>query len=161
MQESKLFTTTTDLPISSIFELANTTLTYEPIDRIWSPYQESYLVESILAGLPMMPIYMLEECSTPTPLVKKSITRYIALNGRETIDILCRLVEDKIVLQNHFDLKPSVKGKKFHQLSTEQQHTLWDKPCIRVVLILHSSDEKLKRQAVRLLFKQGHNLDSL
>lgn len=161
MQEPKLFTTTTDLPISSLFELANTTLNYEPLNRIWTPYQESYLVESILAGLPMMPIYMLEECCTPTLRIKKSITKYIALNGRETIDTLCRLIEDKIVLQGHFTIKPSVKGKTFHQLSTEQQHTLWDKPCIRVVLILHSSDEKLKRQAVRLLSGQGYNLDFL
>lgn len=92
-------------------------------EGVWTKAAKSYLVDSILNGRPIPPIYMQR-----TPAVQTGRTEFAVIDGQQRIRALKEFLDDgfKLTELGEHSVAKDYKGKTFSDLPTEMQQMLWN-----------------------------------
>jgi hypothetical protein len=80
---------------------------------VWNQEQQSFLVDSILRGLPVPEIYIQTDTSAD------GAERTLIVDGQQRISACIKFIEDKLKLVGGDELDPQWRGKTFSQLSED------------------------------------------
>ena len=86
---------------------------------VWSPEQSSYLIDSILHGLPFPEVYVRSE-TTP-----EGKTTYQVVDGQQRIRSILDFSRNDLVLTGD-DISPKWVGKSFIDLGDDEKTTFWN-----------------------------------
>jgi uncharacterized protein with ParB-like and HNH nuclease domain len=99
---------------------------------IWSLAQKCFLIDSILSDIPIPPVY-LNVTSQKVGGVRKTI--YEVVDGQQRLRAILEFLNDKFSLDEHtirlYKVSPlfsKLVGKKYSELSEEQQDKIWNFP---------------------------------
>lgn len=87
--------------------------------HVWEDEQSSYLIDTILNGLPFPEIYVRSETSA------EGITTYEVVDGQQRIRSILDFATDDLVLVGE-DVSPKWFGKSFEDLSPKEKKRFWD-----------------------------------
>lgn len=86
---------------------------------VWRPEQSSYLIDTILHGLPFPEIYMRSTTTTDGK------TTYEVVDGQQRIRSILDFARGDLILEGD-DVAPALIGKTFSDLSDDQKRAFWD-----------------------------------
>ena len=86
---------------------------------VWREDQASYLIDTIMHGLPFPEIYLRVETSP------KGETRFEVVDGQQRIRSILDFVRNDLALSGE-DVAPDLQGKTFDDLSEDQKATFWN-----------------------------------
>ncbi len=125
MPETKVSITTRD--VATLLQLEKTgQLRLQPEfqrEGVWPKAAKSYLIDSILNGRPIPPIYMQRTTSVQT-----GRTEFSVIDGQQRIRAVKEFLDDGFTLTEVGDnsVAATFKGKKFSKLTPEMQQRLWN-----------------------------------
>ncbi len=86
---------------------------------VWSEEQASYLIDTILCGLPFPEVYLRSETST------KGETRYEVVDGQQRLTAILSFAHNDLVLKGE-EVRADLVGKQFEDLSSEEKSQFWE-----------------------------------
>lgn len=86
---------------------------------VWNEEQSSYLIDTILNGLPFPEIYMRADTSTA------GVTHYEVVDGQQRLRAILDFARGDLTLSGK-DVAPTLAGKSFEDLSDEQKKAFWN-----------------------------------
>lgn len=119
-------------------------------EAVWSDRQKSYLIDTILRGLPVPEMYIQEKVSDD------GMENFVVVDGQQRLRACMDFVGDKLVLVGE-EVGP-LAGKKFSDLSPDQRHQVFQYKF--VVRKLPELDEKTLRDIFRRINKNTVTLNA-
>ncbi len=130
-------------------------------ENVWTLFQKSELIESILMNIPLPYIYLTED----------SVGGLIVVDGRQRLTSLFGFLNGEFKLSRKLKILQSISGKKFHDLDPLQQGTIEDyqltthvikPPLSERILIdifdrVNRSGTTLNNQEIRNALYQGYS----
>ena len=113
----------------------------------WNDNKRSSLIESLLLGLPIPPVYLAEE----------STGRYVVIDGRQRLTAIQAFLSDNLVLKGLQTLE-ELNGLKYSELPTGVDTNLGMRP-LRTVTLLNQTAKEAKYQVFQRLNTGGEALE--
>lgn len=137
------------LNIASLHETGSLDLSprYQRRNR-WDRTRQSQLIESLLANVPVPPVYLAEE--------RRGV--YAVIDGKQRLTAIVQYLNDDYALSG-LGLKEDLEGKRFSDLAPEESAELGMRP-LRAVIILRLTPDWVKHEVFVRLNRGGQPLNA-
>jgi hypothetical protein len=102
-------------------------------DLIWSSLKQSAFIESVILGIPILPLFVLDVTQE-----RDSSSRWELLDGVQRVLTLVRFSENQLTL-NGLKLLTMLNGKSFEDMSTSRQRRIAH-TTVKLILFSKKSD---------------------
>lgn len=110
---------------------------------VWTNVQKSFLIDTILNGLPIPEIYMQD------PVSVDGIERHIVVDGQQRIRSVLEFVENELVLEGE-DVARHWRGRRFDDLTNDEKRTVFAYKFVARILPPQLSEDQIRAVFTRI-----------
>jgi hypothetical protein len=104
---------------------------------VWTSLQKSYLIDTVLNGLPIPEIYMQD------PVSVDGTEKHIVVDGQQRIRSVLEFIEDSLVLEGD-DVSRQWRGRRFSDLSDDEKRTVFGYKFVARILPSNLSEAEIR-----------------